>query len=172
MVAEAAAHEAFGDHEGIPAVLAEAAVLWLVAGEPERARALLLEVAGAGLAALPRELDWLMIVTQLTAVAADTGERELTDEGRRLLEPYAARAVVNGGALVFFGAVDDGYLAHAAESLARGAEAVRWARSGRRPARPLGARNWRPRRAPVAPQSRHSRWRSPRCCAARATTSG
>ncbi|MDT4919706.1 MAG: hypothetical protein QOI15_608, partial [Pseudonocardiales bacterium] len=141
LFAEAAGAEEYGTAEGVPTVLAEAADLWLAAGEPERARSLLLQVAGAGLAAIPRELDWLLATTLLTSVAAATGERELAAEGLALLEPYAGRGVPNGGAVIFSGVVDT-YLARAAAAVGRADDAARWAESGRTLAARLGSLWW------------------------------
>ncbi len=138
---EAAAHEQFGVSEGVPAVLSEAASLWLDAGEPDRARELLLQVAGAGFDALPRELDWLMAMTQLTRVAAAIGERDLTQDGLRLLAPYAGRGIPNGGAVTFSGVVD-AYLAHAAAALGQDEDAARWSASGAALAERFNCARW------------------------------
>lgn len=127
--AEAAAFTAYGAAEGVPSVSAEAAVLWLEGGEPDRARELLLQLAGGGLAGLPRDVDFLLTTASLVQVAAALcGDGEgtaagrfggsqvngadaliagIAAEGAELLEPYAGRAVINAGAVTFHGVVDD-----------------------------------------------------------------
>jgi hypothetical protein len=127
--AEAAAFTAHGAAEGIPSVSAEAAVLWLEGGEPDRARELLLQLAGGGLAGLPRDVDYLLTTASLVQVAAalcgggegagvgrvggsqvngaDAVIAGIAAEGAELLEPYAGRAVINAGAVTFHGVVDD-----------------------------------------------------------------
>jgi len=139
--AQAAGAEEFGIAEGVPTVVAEAAELWLAGGEPERARSMLLHVAGRGLATIPRELDWPLVITLLTTVAAGTGEHELAAEGIALLEPYAGRGVPNGGAAVFAGVIDI-HLARAAAALGRTDDAARWAASGRALAQRFGSVWW------------------------------
>jgi hypothetical protein len=141
LAAQAAAAEEFGHAEGVSTVLAESADLWLAAGEPDRARSLLRQVAARGLAAIPRALDWPLAISTLTTVAAGTGEDELAAEGLALLEPYAGRGVANGGAVTFAGVVDI-FLARAAAALGRTADAARWAGSGRDLARRFGAVWW------------------------------
>ncbi|HXT89043.1 MAG TPA: hypothetical protein VN714_07270 [Trebonia sp.] len=124
--AEAAAFADYGTAEGVPSVSAEAAVLWLEGGAPDRAREVLLQLAGGGLAAVPRDVDFLLTTASLVQVAAvlcgrghdDEGGALvalITAEGAELLAPYAGRAVLNAGAVTFHGVVDD-YLfrAHAA----------------------------------------------------------
>jgi hypothetical protein len=127
--AEAAAFTAYGAAEGVPSVSAEAAVLWLEGGEPDRARELLLQLAGGGLAGLPRDVDFLLTTACLVQVAAalcGAGEGAaagrfggsqvngadaliagIAAEGAELLAPYAGRAVINAGAVTFHGVVDD-----------------------------------------------------------------
>lgn len=102
---EAASFEAYGDAEAIVSVLAEAAVLWLLVGEPDR--------AGAIVERLPRpadvaeDVDLLLTVTCVAHVAASTGRTELAEECADVLAPYAGRAVVNAAAVSFDGVVDD-----------------------------------------------------------------
>jgi hypothetical protein len=139
--AQAAGAEEFGIAEGVPTVLAEGAELWLAAGERDRARGLLLEVARPGLSAVPRQLDWSLVISSLTTVAAGTGELELAAEGLALLEPYAGRGVPNGGAALFSGVIDV-FLARAAAALGRTDDAARWAASGRALADRFGSVWW------------------------------
>jgi len=70
---EAATYEEFGVHEAVPWVVAEAALLWMAAGELDRARALLYQLARPDFSGIARDLDWLLIVAELTEVAVATG---------------------------------------------------------------------------------------------------
>jgi hypothetical protein len=119
---EAALHEEFGTREGIPLITALGAVLWLEAGETDRAGALLHQLTARSLTALPRDVYWLVTVTALTEVAAATGASDIAAEGVALLEPYAGRGVVDAGGVLFLGVVDD-YLFRALLALGRTEEA-------------------------------------------------
>ena len=55
----AAECEEFATAEGVPVVCAEASFLWLAAGQPERARALVRTFHGRVLHELPRDVNWL-----------------------------------------------------------------------------------------------------------------
>jgi hypothetical protein len=150
---EAKAFEAFGTAEGVPSIGAEAASLWLAAGSPERARALLDQLTGGDLTAVPRDVDWLLVVATLTEVAAGTGARELAATGVKLLEPYAGRGIVNAGAVAFLGTVDD-CLRTAASALGRDNAARRWGAAAGAGYQRLGATWWLSRvqlPAPAAP---------------------
>jgi hypothetical protein len=125
LVREAEVYEEFGTREGAPSVSAQAAVLWLEAGETHRAETLLHQVAGADFSRLTRDVEWLLTVTSLTEVAAAIGAAELAAAAVTALEPYAGRAVVNAGAVAFEGVVDD-YLARACVCLGRTDDAARW----------------------------------------------
>lgn len=138
---EARIYEAFGTFEGVLSVAVEAAALWLAAGEPDRARSLLVQLVGHGLAGVPRDVDWLLIIARATEVAAGTGELDLAAEGYRLLQPYARRGIPNGGAAAFEGPVD-AYLSIAAAALGHSDDAVRWATSAVRLAQRFGATWW------------------------------
>lgn len=127
LVREAAAYEEYGTTEGVASTIAEAADLWAQAGELDHARALLHNVAAHGLARLSRDQNWLSAIAALTRAAAVVGDAALTDEGYRLLAPYAGRGIPNGGALALTGVVDS-YLALAAQSLGRAQDAQRHAR--------------------------------------------
>jgi soluble cytochrome b562 len=137
---EAVAFEQYGAAEGIPSVSAEAAVLWLEGGEPGRASDLLHQLAGAGLAAILRDVDFLLTVTSLVRVATVLRLDDIAAEGAELLDPYAGRAVLNAGAVTFHGVVDD-YLYQAHRALGHGA-AVRWRHAAASGYRRIGARWW------------------------------
>lgn len=136
--------ELFDEHaitEGVDVVAAEAAVLWVAAGDLERARRPLLELGAAGLASIPRDGDWVLHVTYLLHAAAAIGMTEIISEGVALLEPYSGRGVPNAGAANFAGVVD-GYLAEACAALGRTEEAQRWAQSAADLAEQFGATWW------------------------------
>jgi hypothetical protein len=103
---EAASFEGYGAGQGIASILAEGAVLWLESGDTERAGRLVDQLA-AGLDDLPRDVDWLLVVTKVCEAAVGSGRTEVAAQCARLLEPYAGRAVLNSGAVAFAGVVDD-----------------------------------------------------------------
>ncbi|MFC5034952.1 hypothetical protein C8250_042095 [Streptomyces sp. So13.3] len=140
---EAAAFEAYGSSEGVPSVSAEAAVFWLAADEPNRAEQLLHQLAGAGLATVPRDVDFLLTVTSLVDVAAALHSDEIVADGARLLEPFAGRAVLNAGAVTFHGVVDD-YL-HRAEQVLGRPDTTRWRHNAASAYQRIGAAWWRDR---------------------------
>lgn len=141
IAAEAEVYERAARELAHKTVAAEGIPLWVAAQQLDRARRQLRQVAGAGLGAITRDGDWLLIVTCLTESAAATGELDLAAEGYALLEPYAGRGVANGGAAAFNGVVD-GYLSAAAAALGREEDARRWARSAAELAERFGAAWW------------------------------
>lgn len=155
ILAEAEAYESSARELAHKTVAAEGIPLWVAAGELDRARSQLRQVAGSGLGAIPRDGDWLLVVTCLTESAATTGELDLAAEGYALLEPYAGRGVTNGGAATFNGVVD-GYLSTAAAALGHQDDAHHWARSAAELAERFDASWWTRRyrsggaRTPVA----------------------
>jgi hypothetical protein len=98
---------------GIRSLLAEAALLWCDVGDVERGTSLVTQVVGSGLDSVPRDVDFLLTVTQTLDAAATVGLDEVCLEGVQLLAPYAGRAVLNAGAVTCRGVVED-YLARAA----------------------------------------------------------
>jgi len=148
LLSEAAAFAAYGAAEGVPSVTAEAAVLWLEGGEPGRALELLRQLAGGGLASVPRDVDFLLTTVSLVQVAAtlcreDAVAAEITAEGVRLLEPYAGRAVLNAGAVTFHGVVEE-YLFRACAALGE-PSAASWRNQASASYQRLGAACWLPR---------------------------
>ncbi len=142
---EAAAFEAYGRSEGIPSVCAEAAVLWLAAGQPDRAGQLVAVLTAGGVAAVAHDVDFLLTVTCTVRVAAALGLGDVCREGAAALRPFAGRGVLNAGAVTFHGVVDD-YLYRAHQALVSGRTSrcrcrCRHPVQGRR-----GARTRRPRR--------------------------
>jgi hypothetical protein len=141
LATEAALAEEFAAAEGYLTLAVEAAALWVAAGALERARSLLLQTVGSGLAAVRRDVDWLLIVARATETAAKTGELDLAAEGYALLEPYAGRGIPNAGAAIFDGIVD-GFLSEAADALGRHGDATQWARHAASLAQRFGAAWW------------------------------
>jgi hypothetical protein len=128
----------------MPSMSAQAARLWLEAGEPDRALALQHQITGAGLGSVPRDVGFLLTVTALVEVAAELKVEQIAADGVRLLEPYAGRAVLNAGAM-FHGVVDE-YLFRAQLSLGRPG-AAGWRHSAVSCYERIGARWWRDRLA-------------------------
>jgi len=157
--AEAAAHEAFGTAQGIPSVTAVGAAMWIAAGEPDRAMLLAEQLSSAGIDAITRDVDFLLTMTCIVAVAAATEMTDLAREAAAALEPYAGRGVLNAGAVTFHGVVDD-YLYRAGRMLGD-AGADRWRHSAQSAYRRIGARWWEealgaaPRPMPPSPRAVH-----------------
>ncbi len=149
LVREAELYESFGTREGVISITAEAATLWAAADQPDRARALLRQLAGPDFGSIPRDSDWLLSMTCLVEVAVETGVDELAEIARGLLEPYAGRGVVNAGGVAFDGVVDD-YLYRAAALLGRDAEAAARRESAAGAYERMGA-TWWLRRLPARP---------------------
>jgi hypothetical protein len=103
---------------------------------------------GADFGGIARDLDWALTVVLLIEAAVATGAEELAGRAVLLLEPYAGRAVVNGGGVAFAGVVDD-YLARACELLGREEEARRWAARAAAAYERIGATWWSRRLAPL-----------------------
>ena len=152
MRAEAPAFEEFGTEHGVQSIASEGAVLWLEAGRPDDARRLLHQLVGAGLDTVARDVDFLLTVTSLVHIAATLGdERQVVEDGLRLLEPYAGRGALNGGAVMFHGVVDE-YLYEAARTLGRD-DMTRHRHAAESAYRRIGARWWERRLAAGAPTS-------------------
>ena len=105
--AEARTYEEYAVEQGVAVVRAEAAVLWLGAGRPDRVRAMIGVFTPEVLAALPRDRDWLLIHQCLLEGALAVEDVAMAGELARRLAPYRGRAVVNAGAVMFHGTTDD-----------------------------------------------------------------
>ena len=136
----------------LPTPTAEAAVLWIESGEPERARRLV-DLHAPDLDDLPRDGEWLVTVSKLCEAAAGSGRPRTAAECARLLEPYAGRAVLKPLGHVFSVVVDD-YLALATGDPDRADEA-------RAAYRRLGA-DWWVSRGPLGRPNGSSRIDIPR----------
>jgi hypothetical protein len=113
LAGEAVLGEEYGVQHGIESVMAEAAVLAFQAGDTERASRLVVQVAGGGFYHVPYDVDWLLTVSKTTEAAAGLGYTDIARAGMTLMAPYAGRCVVNAGAVVCVGVVED-YLWRAA----------------------------------------------------------
>ena len=105
--AGAAECEAFALAEGVTAVCAEAAFLWVCAGQPDRARALVRTFHGRVLDDLPRDVNWLLTLQCVLEAALAVGDREVVEKAARLLTPYAGGRCSTPGAVMFHGVTDD-----------------------------------------------------------------
>ncbi|HWF14944.1 MAG TPA: hypothetical protein VG244_02065, partial [Acidimicrobiales bacterium] len=85
---EALAHEDFGLAEGIPSISVVAADLWLAAGQPDRAGLIITQLMANGVAGIPRDVDFLLVVALAVGVAASVGLLDIAREGAAALEPY------------------------------------------------------------------------------------
>jgi hypothetical protein len=136
--------EVFALDEGLTVLCAELAYLWSVIGEPEPARTLLNTFHGDVIASLPRDVNWLLTVQCVLEAALVVGDRELIEPVVELLLPYAGRAVVNAGAVMFHGTTDD-TLSRALFLLGRDAEAAELRSRALKTYEQLGAQWWRAR---------------------------
>lgn len=154
--AGAAAAEAFALAEGVTAVSAESAYLWVRAGRLDRAQALVHTFHGPVLDALPRDVNWLLTLQCVLEAALAVDDREVIGTASRLLTPYHGRAVMNAGAVVFHGVTDD-TLARAAAVLGDPDTAGRLRAQALSTYERIGASWWRDRleswRLPMMPDA-------------------
>lgn len=144
--------EEFAVAEGVPVVCAEAAYLWLGAGQPDRARVLVRTFDGRVLDDLPHDVNWLLTLQCVLEAALATNDVEIIDKAARLLTPYAGRAVFNAGAVMFHGLTDD-TLARAAAARGDPDTASRLRDQALATYERLGAQWWRNRLAAWIPPS-------------------
>jgi hypothetical protein len=148
--AGAAECEAFALAEGVTAVCAEAAFLWVCAGQLDRAGALVRTFQGRVLDDLPLDVNWLLVLQCVLEAALAVGDREVVVKAAGLLSPYEGRAVLNAGAVMFHGVTDD-TLARAAVLLGDPARAARLRTRALATYERLGASWWRDRLAAWGP---------------------
>jgi hypothetical protein len=141
LAAEAGLYEEFARAEGVPSVLAQAAVLWLESGDPDRAGSLAREIAGKDFSTIPRDVDWLLTACLVADVATRTGDTTTASLMARLLEPFAGQGVVNAGSVSFHGVVD-AYVGAAALLLGNGHQAQHHLAQARAAYARLGAVWW------------------------------
>src|SRR5712671_4375072 len=159
--AGAADAEAFALAEGVTAVCAEAAFLWVCAGKLDRARALVHTFHGSVLDDLPRDVNWLLTLQCVLEAALAVADREVVEKAARLLTPYDDRAVFNAGAVMFHGVTDD-TLARAAALLGDPDKAGRLRTRALATYERLGAQWWRDRLASWRPAAADGVSRGPR----------
>ncbi|MGH3431870.1 MAG: hypothetical protein ACRDQB_03430 [Thermocrispum sp.] len=145
----AARAEAYATSEGVPSVTAEAAVLWLGADRPDRARTLLGTIETV-LDDLPPDVNWLLTQQLALQVAVAIDHPPVMERAIRLLAPYEGRAVMNAGAVLFHGVTDDP-LSRAHERLGNHETAARLRNSALATYERIGAAWWRDRLLASAP---------------------
>lgn len=136
--------EAFALAEGSTPVCAEGAYMWLAAARPDKAQDLLHNLHGPVLDDLPVDVNWLLTLQCTLDAALGVGDRHIIETAARLLEPYAGRAVINAGAVMFHGLTDD-TLARAAAVLGDSTTAATRRASALATYTRLGAAWWRDR---------------------------
>jgi hypothetical protein len=146
---EAAVFEEYSEREGVTVVAAEGALIWVAAGESDRAARLLRELAPDGFDGIADGVDWMFTVTCLTEVAAALGDQRICERAIAALTPYAGRGIVDAGAVKFGGIVDD-YLAMASDVVGTRKAAAAWRESAAAAYRRMGA-SWLHRRIETAP---------------------
>ncbi|MDR7252590.1 hypothetical protein J2X46_001566 [Nocardioides sp. BE266] len=102
--------------EGIRELAAEIAWIYSALGHPDQARRLAAGFDARVLQHLPRDHNYLLVLQLLLDLALRDGLDQLVADVTPLLMPYAGRAVVNAGAVMFHGVTDD-TLARACERL-------------------------------------------------------
>ena len=142
--AEAPAFEEYGVSQGVAAVRAEAAMIWLGAERLDKVHEMVAPFTSEVLAGLPRDSDWLLTLQCVLEGGLATGDRQLVADVARLLRPYSGRAVINAGAVMFHGVTDD-TLARAAALLGAADEARRLGAEALATYERIGAVWWRDR---------------------------
>jgi hypothetical protein len=142
--------EALAEQEGIREVVAELAWIYLGLGLPDDARRLGSTFDQPVLSGLPRDHNYLLILQLLLDVALATGLDEMVQTITPLLLPYAGRAVINAGAVMFHGVTDD-TLARACERLGDAERAAALREKALATYRRIGATWWRERLEANAP---------------------
>ncbi len=136
--------EDFAISEGVRELYAEASWMWLGAGEVERAIALAATFTADVLAALPRDFSYLPTLQLVLDVALHAADADLVARIAPLLAPYAGRAVVTSGGVMFHGVTDD-TLSRAADLRGDHEEAVRLRADALATYTRIGATWWRRR---------------------------
>ena len=147
--------EALAEQEGIREVSAELAWINLGIGLPDDARRLASTFDPLVLSRLPRDHNYLLILQLLLDVALATGLNELVETITPLLLPYAGRAVINAGAVMFHGVTDD-TLARACQRLGDAERAAALREKALATYRRIGATWWRERLEADSPSNADS----------------
>jgi len=130
--------------EGIRVLSAEVAWVRLGMGDPDSARRLADTFDTQVLAHLPRDYNYLLTLQLLLDVALEVGPDRLVEAITPMLLPYAGRAVINAGAVMFHGVTDDP-LSRACSRLGDHERAVALRASALDTYRRIGATWWRAR---------------------------
>ncbi|MEZ0580319.1 hypothetical protein [Nocardioides sp. MH1] len=148
----ARAGEALAEVEGIREITAEIAWLYRELGLADDARRLASTFDSRTLTHLPRDHNYLLVLQLLLDVALHTDLDELVATITPLLMPYAGRAVVNSGAVMFHGVTDD-TLARASERLGDAERGAALREKALATYRRIGATWWRERLEATSPPS-------------------
>lgn len=140
----AAQFEEYAAENGVAAVRAEAALLWLGAERLDKSAEMIGAFSPDVLHELPRDSDWMLIQQCVAEAAIAVGDREIADGVVELLMPYAGRSVVNAGAVMWHGVTDD-TLGRALALLGRADQADRHLSDALATYERIGARWWRDR---------------------------
>ncbi|HEY0643017.1 MAG TPA: hypothetical protein VGD39_06345, partial [Nocardioides sp.] len=145
---------------GIRELQAEAAWIYAGLGHLDDARRLAAAFDGRVLSRLPRDHNYLLVLQLLLDVGLQTGMDELVADVTPLLMPYAGRAVVNSGAVMFHGVTDDP-LARACERLGDHERATALRAHALRTYERIGASWWHDRLLRAWPDSNETVDQSP-----------
>lgn len=151
--AEAPAYEEYAEEFGVPAVRAEAAVLWLGARRLDKVAEQIGVFTPEVLANLPKDSDWLLIMQCVLEGALAAGDRDVAAAVVSLLTPYAGRSVVNAGGVMWHGVTDD-TLARAYAMLGDAETAARHHAAALATYERIGATWWRDRLRTQLPADR------------------
>jgi hypothetical protein len=144
ILARAREGEEVAEREGIGVIFAEVGWIYLHLGLADDARRLASTFDARSLARLPRDHNYLLVLTLLLDVALRTDLDELVEAITPLLMPYAGRAVINSGAVMFHGVTDDP-LARACERLGDPEKGAALREKALATYRRIGATWWRER---------------------------
>jgi hypothetical protein len=136
--------EDFAIAEGVRELYAEAAWIWLGAGQVERAIALAATFDAGVLASLPRDFSYLPTLQLVLDVALHAGESDLVTRVAVVLAAYAGRPVITSGGVMFHGVTDD-TLSRAADLRGDHEEAARLRADALATYTRIGATWWRQR---------------------------
>jgi len=153
VLAAARGGEVLAEQEGIREIVAEIAWIYLGIGLRDDARRLASTFDERVLSGLPRDHNYLLVLQLLLDVALATGLDGLVETITPLLLPYAGRAVINAGGVMFHGVTDD-TLARACDRLGDAERAAALREKALATYRRIGATWWRERLEADAPVTR------------------
>jgi hypothetical protein len=158
IIARAREGEAIGEREGIREVLVEIGWIYLGLGLTDDARRLASTFDQRALGNLRRDHNYLLVLQLLLDIALATGLDDVVETITPLLLPYAGRAVINSGAVMFHGVTDD-TLSRACQRLGDPERAAALREKALATYRRIGATWWRERleASPAAVPQRSSR---------------